>query len=117
MVNISPGVRRLTAPNPGPFTATGTNTYVVGSGRVAVIDPGPDIPAHVEALRAAIPGETVSHILVSHTHRDHSGGVAALKEITGATVLSAGTPSKNLWLLPLLSGACLQTPTSSASTA
>ncbi len=69
---VAPGVRRLVAPNPGPFTATGTNTYIVGSGRVGVIDPGPAIPAHVDALLAAVAGETVTHILLTHTHRDHS---------------------------------------------
>lgn len=89
-VTVAPGVRRLTAPNPGPFTATGTNTYIVGSGRVAVIDPGPDLPAHVEALLTALAGETVSQILLTHTHRDHSGAVAALKARTGAAVLSGG---------------------------
>lgn len=90
MTAIGPGVRRLTAPNPGPFTAAGTNTYVIGSGRVAVIDPGPDIAAHVDALLAAVGGESVSHILVTHTHRDHSGAVPTLKAKTGATVLSGG---------------------------
>lgn len=89
-VTVAPGIRRLTAPNPGPFTATGTNTYIVGSGAVAIIDPGPDIPAHVDALLAALAGEAVSHILITHTHRDHSGAVAALKARTGAQVLSGG---------------------------
>ncbi len=89
-VAVGMGVRRLTAPNPGPFTASGTNTYIVGSGRVALVDPGPDIPAHVDALLAALADETVSHILVTHTHRDHSGAVAALRARTGAPVLSGG---------------------------
>jgi len=87
---VAPGIRRLTAPNPGPFTAAGTNTYIVGAGRVAVIDPGPDVTAHVDGLLAALAGETVSHILLTHTHRDHSGAVEALKARTGATVLSGG---------------------------
>jgi glyoxylase-like metal-dependent hydrolase (beta-lactamase superfamily II) len=90
VTEVAPGIRRITAPNPGPFTHTGTNTYIVGSGRVAVIDPGPDIAAHVDALLAALAGETVSHILVTHTHRDHSAAVPALKARTGATVLSGG---------------------------
>lgn len=90
LAEVAPGIRRITAPNPGPFTHTGTNTYIVGSGRVAVIDPGPDIAAHVDALLAALAGESVSHILVTHTHRDHSGAVPALKARTGATVFSGG---------------------------
>ena len=90
VVQIAPGVRRLTAPNPGPFTATGTNTYLIGSGRVAVIDPGPAIPAHVDALLAALAGETVTHIILTHTHRDHSGAVRALSAATGTQVLSGG---------------------------
>jgi glyoxylase-like metal-dependent hydrolase (beta-lactamase superfamily II) len=99
-VAVAPGVRRLTAPNPGPFTAAGTNTYIVGSGRVAIIDPGPDIPAHVDALLVALTGETVSHILVTHTHRDHSGAVSALKARTGAAVLSGGPHRRSRALFP-----------------
>jgi glyoxylase-like metal-dependent hydrolase (beta-lactamase superfamily II) len=100
VVQVAPGVRRLTAPNPGPFTATGTNTYIVGSGRVAIIDPGPDIPAHVDALLATLAGEFVTHILLSHTHRDHSGAVAALKARTGAPVLSGGPHRLSRALMP-----------------
>ena len=88
--DVAPGVRRLTAPNPGPFTAEGTNTYIVGRGRVAVIDPGPESAAHVAAILAATAGERVTHILLTHTHRDHSGGLAELAAATGATVLSGG---------------------------
>lgn len=80
----------LTAPNPGPFTFTGTNTYVVGSRDVAVIDPGPDLAVHHAALRSALAGRRVSHILVSHTHRDHSPLAARLKDETGAMVLAEG---------------------------
>ena len=69
---LSPLVRRLVCGNPGPFTFTGTNTYIVGTGEVAVIDPGPDDAAHWAALIDALAGETVSRILVTHTHRDHS---------------------------------------------
>lgn len=83
-------VRRLTVRNPSPFTFHGTNTYLVGHGRIAVIDPGPVDAAHLTALRAAIGGEEVTHILVTHTHRDHSPGAAALKAVTGAAVLGAG---------------------------
>jgi len=69
---VSPLVRRVLAPNPGPFTYTGTGTYIVGSGTVAIVDPGPNDPDHIAALLAAVDGETVSHIVVTHTHRDHS---------------------------------------------
>jgi glyoxylase-like metal-dependent hydrolase (beta-lactamase superfamily II) len=87
---VMPGIRRLVAPNPGPFTFTGTVTYIVGRGKVAVIDPGPAIDAHAAALADAIRGETVSHVFVTHTHRDHSPGVGPLQSLTGATVLAEG---------------------------
>src|SRR3712207_9340158 len=76
-VQVSPLVRRIVAGNPGPITFTGTCSYIVGRDRVAVIDPGPDLPEHLDALMQAIRGETVSHILVSHTHRDHSPAARA----------------------------------------
>lgn len=81
---VAPGVRRIVARNPGPFTFKGTGTYVVGEGEVAVIDPGPDLADHVEALLASLKGEQVTHILVTHTHRDHSPAARALKAATGA---------------------------------
>lgn len=84
---VSPLVRRLVANNGGPFTFTGTCTYVVGRGEVAVIDPGPADASHVAAIMAAVAGETVRHILVTHTHRDHAPGAALLKAATGAEVL------------------------------
>ncbi|GLK56130.1 glyoxylase-like metal-dependent hydrolase (beta-lactamase superfamily II) [Methylopila capsulata] len=86
----APLVRRVIAPNPSAFTFTGTATYLVGRGRVAVIDPGPDDPVHTAALLAALDGETVEAIVVTHSHRDHSAGVAALKAATGAPVVGAG---------------------------
>lgn len=90
-VPVAPRVRRITAENPGPFTFHGTNTYLVGdAGSVAVIDPGPDDPRHLAAVLAAIGGARVSHILVTHTHRDHSPGAAALAAATGAPRLAAG---------------------------
>lgn len=89
-VEIVPGVRRVTVNNPGPFTFRGTNSYLVGRERLAIIDPGPDDDAHLEALLKAIGRQPVSHIFVSHTHRDHSPLAARLKELTGATVLAEG---------------------------
>jgi glyoxylase-like metal-dependent hydrolase (beta-lactamase superfamily II) len=87
---VAPGVRRIVANNPGPFTFRGTGTYVVGDGEVAVIDPGPDLADHVEALLASLADEAVSHILVTHTHRDHSPAAAALKAATGAPTYGFG---------------------------
>jgi len=83
-----PLVRRVLAPNPSAFTYTGTQTYVVGAaGQVAVIDPGPDDPAHLDALPAAIGPAEVAAICCTHTHRDHSPGAAALKARTGAQII------------------------------
>ena len=89
-VTVADGVLRVTANNPGPFTFHGTNSYIVGKERLAVIDPGPDDETHLAALVAAIGGRPVSHIFVSHTHRDHSPLTAKLKAATGATVLAEG---------------------------
>ena len=87
---VSPLVRRVVAGNPGPFTFKGTCSYIVGRGRVAVIDPGPDLPEHVDALLAAVRHETVTHIVVSHTHRDHSPAARILKAATGAPIVGCG---------------------------
>ena len=87
---VSPLIRRIVAHNPGPFTFFGTGTYVIGHGKVAVIDPGPDLPAHVEALLAGLAGEAVSHILITHTHLDHSPAAAALQAATGAPTYGFG---------------------------
>ncbi len=84
---VEPGVRRLLAPNPSHFTFTGTQTYVIGEGEVAVIDPGPDYPAHVAALLAALAQERVGAILVTHTHRDHSPASRPLAAATGAPIV------------------------------
>jgi len=83
----APGIRRLLAPNPSAFTFTGTQTYVIGTGDVAVIDPGPDDPAHVAHLLKALGGEKVASILVTHTHRDHSPASRPLAAATGAPIL------------------------------
>ena len=85
-----PGVRRLLCNNPSPFTFKGTVSYIVGQGKVAIVDPGPDDPAHIAALLDAVRGETVTHIFVTHTHRDHSPAVPAVKAATGALVLAEG---------------------------
>jgi glyoxylase-like metal-dependent hydrolase (beta-lactamase superfamily II) len=84
---VEPGIRRLLAGNPSHFTFTGTQTYVVGNGDVAVIDPGPDDPAHVQALIDALGDERVSAILCTHTHRDHSPASRALGQATGAAII------------------------------
>jgi glyoxylase-like metal-dependent hydrolase (beta-lactamase superfamily II) len=86
-MRVSPLVRRIIANNPGPITFTGTCSYIVGSGQVAVIDPGPDLPEHIDALLAAVQGETVTHILVTHTHKDHSPAARAIKAATGARLV------------------------------
>lgn len=88
--SVSPLLRRVIANNPGPFTFTGTGTYIIGHGQVAVVDPGPLDEAHLSALVKALDGETVSHILITHTHRDHSPLAARLKEITGAQTYAYG---------------------------
>lgn len=84
---VAPGLRRMLAPNPGPFTFHGTCTYIVGEGEVAVIDPGPDDSGNIAKLANALRGETVSHILITHTHRDHSPAAKRLAQITGAKII------------------------------
>ena len=87
---VSPLIRRVVANNPGPFTFRGTGTYIVGKGEVAVIDPGPDLPEHLDAILAATRGETITTILVTHNHADHSPLALPLKQRTGA--LTYGCP-------------------------
>lgn len=89
VVEIRPGVRRITAPNPGPMTFTGTNTYLIGTDRLAVIDPGPDSAEHLNALNAAIGDTPVDAILVTHTHKDHSPLARQLQTLTGAPIVGA----------------------------
>ncbi|NBW07474.1 MAG: MBL fold metallo-hydrolase [Caulobacteraceae bacterium] len=95
---VSPLIQRVIADNPGPFTFTGTGTYIVGrpesGAAVAVIDPGPPDDAHLEALLAAVEGRRVSHVLVTHTHRDHSPLARPFAEATGATILAARPPAQ-----------------------
>ena len=87
---VAPYVRRVVARNPSPFTFHGTGTYVVGHGRVAVIDPGPALVEHIEALVEALRGETVTHVLVTHTHLDHSPGCALLRRFSSAPTYGYG---------------------------
>ncbi|MGO8069760.1 MBL fold metallo-hydrolase [Rhizobium leguminosarum] len=89
-VPVVSGVERITANNPGPFTFFGTNSYIVGSSSVAVIDPGPEDEAHFQALMAALGGRAVTHIVVSHTHRDHSPLSRRLQAATGAATVGQG---------------------------
>lgn len=89
-VELLPGIRRLTVNNPSPFTFHGTNSYIVGDETLAVIDPGPEDDDHFAALVAAIGGRPVSHIFVSHTHKDHSPLAARLKAMTGALTVATG---------------------------
>ena len=87
---IAPGVRRLVCGNPGPFTFKGTMSYIVGRGEVAIIDPGPDDEAHAAALLDAVRGEIVTHVFVTHTHRDHSPNVPRIVAATGAKTFGEG---------------------------
>ena len=88
---LSARIGRVLAPNPSPFTFRGTGVYIVGEGsKVVVIDPGPDDPGHLAALKAAIGARTVTHILITHTHRDHSPAAAPLKQATGAKTYGYG---------------------------
>ncbi|MBY5735606.1 MBL fold metallo-hydrolase [Rhizobium leguminosarum] len=89
-VPVVSSVERVTVNNPGPFTFFGTNSYIVGSSSVAVIDPGPEDEAHYQALMAALGGRAVTHIVVSHTHRDHSPLAKRLQAATGAVTVGQG---------------------------
>jgi glyoxylase-like metal-dependent hydrolase (beta-lactamase superfamily II) len=89
LTRLSPLVRRIVAPNPSPFTFNGTCTYIVGEGAVAIVDPGPDDDSHLAALLAAVKGERVETILVTHTHRDHSTVAKRLSAATGARIVGA----------------------------
>lgn len=92
---VSPLIRRVVANNPGPFTFVGTGTYIVGHGTVAVIDPGPLLDDHLAALVDAVRGETVSHILVTHTHSDHSPLARPFAAAVGSPpILAARPPAK-----------------------
>ncbi|MBX2882472.1 MAG: MBL fold metallo-hydrolase [Granulosicoccus sp.] len=87
---LTPSLRRMTANNPSAFTFRGTGTYIVGKGEVAVIDPGPALQDHVDALVASLGGETITHILVTHTHVDHSPACALLQQVVDAPTYALG---------------------------
>ncbi len=92
---LSPLIRRVECRNPGPFTFKGTGTYLVGRGQVAVLDPGPVVEAHLQAVLDALgPDETLTHIFITHTHSDHSPGAAWLQERTGAKTYGYGPHGK-----------------------
>jgi glyoxylase-like metal-dependent hydrolase (beta-lactamase superfamily II) len=97
---LSPLVRRIVAPNPGPFTGPGTNTYLVGIDEVAVIDPGPDDKGHIDAIIGASMKERVRWVLLTHTHPDHGPGTARLVKATKAEVLAFAKRDKDLGLVP-----------------
>ncbi len=90
---VSPLIRRVTANNPGPFTFKGTGTYIVGKGEVAVIDPGPDDGSHLAAILAAVEGERVTHIVITHHHSDHSPLAGPLKARTSAPIYGCAVAS------------------------
>ena len=87
---VAPGVRRIVANNPGPYTFLGTNSYVVGSGEVAIIDPGPADEPHLRAIANAIKGERLTHILITHSHRDHCDGARPLQAMLGGEIVAFG---------------------------
>nr|WP_222934314.1 MBL fold metallo-hydrolase [Caulobacter sp. 17J80-11] len=99
---VSPRIRRVVAENPGPFTFTGTGTYIVGHGEVAVIDPGPALDAHLQALLKAVEGERVTHVFVTHTHLDHSPLARPFARATGAKIYAARPPGESAHAGPQL---------------
>ena len=84
---VEPGIARVLAHNPSAFTYTGTQSYLIGEREVAVIDPGPDLPDHLDALEKAIGGRPIIAIMCTHTHRDHSPAAKPLAEATGAPIV------------------------------
>ena len=93
VIDLGDDIRCLIAPNPSPMTERGTNTYLVGTDRVAVIDPGPDLDAHLDAILIATVGQTITHILITHAHRDHSSLAPRLHKATGAPIYGYGPPT------------------------
>jgi len=93
---LSPLVRRVIAPNPSAFTLHGTGTYIVGNDSVAIIDPGPELPEHTQAILNAVKGEKITHVLVTHTHLDHSPGTVHIKAASGALSYAYGPHARNI---------------------
>lgn len=93
---VSPLIRRVIANNPGPFTYMGTGTYIVGKGNVGIIDPGPLDDDHIASLLAVLDGETITHQIITHTHRDHSPAAAPMKEKTAAPTYGYGPHHGNM---------------------
>src|SRR5512139_1652630 len=93
---LSQGIRRVVARNPSPFTLHGTGTYIVGHGNVAIVDPGPADPQHIDAILQAIDGERITHVLVTHTHMDHSPGCALLRAHSDAPTFAFGPHGSGL---------------------
>jgi len=93
---VSPLIRRIVARNPGPFTGPGTGTYIVGRGRVAIIDPGPSSSTHIQAILHALRGETVESIFITHTHIDHWPATEAIQRATGAKTYAFGRRANNI---------------------
>jgi glyoxylase-like metal-dependent hydrolase (beta-lactamase superfamily II) len=92
---LAPGVQRIVANNPTPFTFKGTNTYLVGTGSLALIDPGPEDPNHLAAILKAAAGRPITHVLITHTHRDHTDGMPAVLAATGARTVGFGRRAPN----------------------
>ncbi|TLP64587.1 MBL fold metallo-hydrolase [Parasedimentitalea maritima] len=91
-IELEPGLRRILAPNPSPMTYRGTNTYVIGRTDLAVVDPGPALPHHLQAILSAVePGQKITHVIVTHSHLDHSPLAAELSQITGAPIYAYGS--------------------------
>jgi len=99
---IAPGVRRIVARNPGPYTFLGTNTYLVGTSEIAIIDPGPADDAHLEAIERATRGQQVSHILITHSHRDHCDGARPLQRRLGGEIVAYGPAGSDRAVAPRL---------------
>ncbi|MSP68121.1 MAG: MBL fold metallo-hydrolase [Alphaproteobacteria bacterium] len=87
---VSPMVRRIVARNPSPFTFHGTNTYLIGHDRIAIVDPGPDLREHIDAILGAVGDDTVTHLLITHTHHDHSPAAAAVQRVVGGRTCGYG---------------------------
>lgn len=95
-VSLAPGLAQLVAPNPSPLTASGTNTYLLGQDELTVIDPGPDLDAHLAAILAFAAGRKIARIIVTHSHRDHSGLAPRLAATTRAETLAFGSANDGI---------------------